>query len=145
MALWDKLRNGIENQRGATSRKEKTIVISPLPEEVKVEALRAEQEAYLRRVAVCTELRRVALERGDEVLYHQADELEREAEAVYRLRVGRLGLRLSPTPEGVDTRSASTRHSATHLTQLRRAAERLAPPPPPVPVMAEARIREVKP
>lgn len=135
MSLWDKLWSG----KGNRTKGSKTIVISPLPEEVKAEALRAEQEAYLRRVGVCTELRRVAVERGDESLYRQADELEREAESLYRLRVGRLGLQVP-----AESRPARAGSPASREEEIRAAATRLSPPLP-VPAGTEARIREVKP
>ncbi len=122
------------------------IVISTLPPEVQAEALRAEQEAYLRRVAVCTELRRVALERNDPALYEQADALEQQAEQLYRLRVQRLGIPI-PTSNGDGTKpSSSLANSPSGAARaVREAARPLLPPAPPVPVTAEARVREVKP
>lgn len=148
MSLWDKLWSSSQSpmrgpaERGVAGARD-PIILSPLPPEVQAEALRAEQEAYLRRVAVCTELRKVAVERGDEVLYRQADELEREAEALYRLRVGRLGIRLSPSQ---DKLAHTSLPRPTSEEQIRLAARRLSPPsPPPGPATAEVRIREVKP
>ncbi|MCS7021583.1 MAG: hypothetical protein NZU63_07135 [Gemmataceae bacterium] len=147
MSLWDKLWSGVSG--GSKAAVVRTgnggrgpIIISPLPDEVKAEALRAEQEAYLRRVAVCLELRRVAVERGDESLYRQAEELERQAEELYRLRVQRLGLQqLTQMPAGATVE----RNKQTREEEIRAAARRLAPPAPPAPATAEARIREVKP
>jgi hypothetical protein len=156
MSLWDKLWNSrSSNTLSPTDRKTAggrgPIVISPLPPEVQVEALRAEQEAYLRRVAVCTELRRVAVERGDEALYRQADELEREAETLYRLRVGRLGIRLPPhshdnlARQSMPSPSREEQIRPSREEQIRAAARRLSPPAPPATTTAEVRIREVKP
>jgi hypothetical protein len=65
---------------------------APLSPEVLARCLRAEQEAYLRRVSVCTELRRVAEEKGDADLSRQADAFEREAASVYNARVAALGV-----------------------------------------------------
>ncbi len=122
------------------------IVISTLPPEVQAEALRAEQEAYLRRVAVCTELRRVALERNDPALYEQADALEQQAEQLYRLRVQRLGIPIPSSSDEGSKPSASFANSPGGTARaVREAARPLLPPAPPVPAMAEARVREVKP
>lgn len=146
MSLWDKLWSRGDPTWGPADRRTTgtrgPIVISPLPPEVQAEALRLEQEAYLRRVAVCTELRKVAVERGDETLYRQADELEREAEALYRLRVGRLGLQL---PRSQDNPAHISTPRPTQEEPIRTAARRLSPLTPPVPATAEVRIREVKP
>ncbi|MBA2227098.1 MAG: hypothetical protein WHU94_03440 [Thermogemmata sp.] len=147
MSLWDKLWSSRpSNTWSPTDRRTAgargPIVISPLPPEVQAEALRAEQEAYLRRVAVCTELRRVAVERGDETLYRQADELEREAEALYRLRVGRLGIQL---PRSQDKLAHNNTPRLDQEEQIRAAARRLSPPSPSMPATAEVRVREVKP
>src|SRR6478736_1605776 len=60
---------------------------APLPPELLADALRAEQEAWSRRVAVCTELRRIGEESQNDLLIRQADELERQATAVYNQRV----------------------------------------------------------
>jgi hypothetical protein len=147
MSLWDKLWSSRSNNTWSPTDRRTTgtrgpIIISPLPPEVQAEALRAEQEAYLRRVAVCTELRRVAVERGDETLYRQADELEREAEALYRLRVGRLGIQL---PRSQDNLTHNNTLRPAQEEQIRAAARRLSPPSPPTLATAEVRVREVKP
>ena len=121
------------------------VVSGPLPEDIQRDAFRAEYEAYLRRLDVCTELRRVALERNDEALQRQVDELERQAAALYNQRVAALGVPKvkAPLPE------------PTPADDPRIAARRLTAPAPPVPVdpavrTAEARtprdtVREVKP
>jgi len=82
-------------------------ITEPLKPEVLADALRAEQEAYLRRVSVCTELRRVALERNDDSLARQADELERQAAALYNARVAGLGVARvkAPLPDPVAGRN----------------------------------------
>ena len=50
-------------------------------------ALRAQEEAnFLRRLAVCTKLREMALQTGDESLEQLADELEKKAGTVYKAR-----------------------------------------------------------
>jgi len=49
-----------------------------------------EVKAYLRRVTVCDELRRVALETHDEVLERKVDFLEQRAKAVYEQRTAHL-------------------------------------------------------
>src|SRR5262249_11165111 len=65
---------------------------APPPPEVVADALRAEQDAYLRRLSVCSELRRIGADTNDEALIRQADELERQAAAVYNQRVAVLGV-----------------------------------------------------
>jgi len=54
-------------------------------------ALRAQEEAnFLRRLAACDRLRRLALETNDDTLEKQADELQQKADSVYRQRTARL-------------------------------------------------------
>ena len=74
---------------------------APLPPEILADTLRAEQEAWGRRVAVCTELRRIGEETNNDQLVRQADELERLATAVYNQRVTALGVPKvrAPLPE----------------------------------------------
>ncbi len=66
---------------------------APLAPEVVADALRAEQDAYLRRMDVCTELRRVAEETKDDGLARQVDELERQASTLYNQRTAALGVK----------------------------------------------------
>lgn len=115
-------------------------ITEPLKPEVVAEALRAEQEAYLRRVSVCTELRRVALERNDESLARQADELERQAAALYNARVAGLGLARvkAPLPETLAT-GRSGPASAEEFAPAAERARRLQPPAAPVPGTTTAR------
>jgi hypothetical protein len=47
------------------------------------DAIKREQAAYLRRLAVCDQLREIALQKNDDELSHQADELQAQAWAVY--------------------------------------------------------------
>lgn len=113
-------------------------VSAPLPPEQLAEALRAEQDAYLRRVSVCTELRRIAVEQGDDVTVRQADELERQFGALYSARVAALGVSRAkaPLPEPSPTGEAIA---------VRSAANRLLAPPAPVPGTTTAQFREVQP
>lgn len=122
-----------------------------LPPEVIADALRAEQDAYLRRLSVCSELRRVGAETNNDALVRQADELERQAAAVYNQRVAGLGVPKvkAPLPE-------TTTAAGYTPVDTRTAAGRLTAPAAPVPgtVTAEAKapaapspepVREVKP
>src|SRR5262245_44260269 len=59
------------------------VVLGPLDPAVLAAALRAEQDAWQRRMDVCLKLKQIALARGDEPLARQADELERQATALY--------------------------------------------------------------
>lgn len=99
-------------------------------------SLRAEQEAWERRIAVCTKLRQVAIEANDDEMLKQVDELERQAAALYAARTKVLGLpKSAPEPD------------------VRQAARKLTTPPEGLDTAvrtAEARtpkdvIREVKP
>ena len=118
-------------------------ITAPLPPDIVKEALRAEQEAYLRRVSVCTELRRIAVERDDKALIRQADELERQTGAIYNARVAALGVSRTkaPLPEPTLASLAPSRDSAS----AKLAANKLTAPAPPVAGTTTAQIREVKP
>lgn len=130
-------------QAGPTVRTGPVTVAAPLKPEVVADALRSEQDAWLRRISVCTELRRVALERGDDALARQADELERQATALYNARVAGLGApkpKVPPSDIGVNslmTLDAPGSPSAR--------AKKLLAPAAPVPGTATADVREVKP
>jgi hypothetical protein len=122
-------------------------ITAPLEPEVLADALKAEKDALLRRLSVCTELRRVALERADDALARQADELERQAAAVYNARVAGLGVSRvkSPLPEPSPAEPVVSAEGVRTPEQLAKAkAARLTAPPAPAPVTASAeRIREV--
>lgn len=110
----------------------------PLPADQLAEALRAEQDAYLRRVSVCTELRRIAVQQGDDMTVRQADELERQFGALYSARVAALGVTRAkaPLPEPTSTGEAIA---------VRAAANRLLAPSAPVAGTTTAQVREVLP
>ncbi len=55
-----------------------------------VAALKREQAEYLRRLAVCDQLREVALKNNDENLNRQADELQAQAWTIYSKHVASL-------------------------------------------------------
>ena len=55
-------------------------------------ALRAEREAYGRRLEICTKLRQVAFDKNDDALARQVDDLERQASNLYNQRVEALGV-----------------------------------------------------
>ncbi|MFO0797553.1 MAG: hypothetical protein U0804_08740 [Gemmataceae bacterium] len=117
-----------------------------LAPEVKAAALRDEQDAYERRMAVCLKLREVAEQRGDDNLHRQVDELERQAGALYHARTAALGLPKA-RPADVLDRQLGTGVAVTPLTAP-------APPVPAGPATAAARataptsdrdVREVRP
>lgn len=130
---------------------------APLSPEAVADALRLEQQAYLRRVSVCDQLRLAGAERNDDALVRQADEIERQAAAVYNQRVAALGVprvksALPESPAGVLDRKLGTGVAVNPLTApgaptpldaggVRTAEARVpaAPTPPSAPV------REVKP
>lgn len=67
--------------------------VGPLAPDVMIAALQAEQDAYARRLDICTELRRVAVGTKDDKLGLKADELERLAEQTYNRRIAKLGVK----------------------------------------------------
>jgi hypothetical protein len=78
-------RSGVRAAGGAP----KTASVTPpsaLPAETVQAALKAEYEAWERRVGVCLRLRQIALDKNDEALMRQADELEQRANALYQAR-----------------------------------------------------------
>ncbi len=121
-----------------------TTITAPLAPEVLADALRAEQDAYLRRISVCTELRRVAIEKGDEGLGRQAEELERQASALYNLRVAGLGVSKGKALPTESARGLDSLDRGTSPEQAITQARRLAAPTSPVPGTTTAQVREVK-
>ena len=122
-------------------------ITAPLSPEVLADALRAEQDAYLRRVSVCTELRRVATERADDQLLRQADELERQAAALYNARVAGLGVSRvkSPLPPPTDDRAVADLGLTPERAESTVVkARKLEAPTAPIPGTTTAQqIREV--
>lgn len=72
------------------------VAVSPLDPSALAQALRAEQDAWQRRMDVCHKLREIAAQANDDPLFARADDLEREATALYHQRVGRLGVKAPP-------------------------------------------------
>lgn len=79
--------------------KRPAVIVAPPPAEIVVEAVRAESDAYARRLDACTRLRQIAIETGNDNLLNETDELERLAAAVYQARVARMGLSRSQAPK----------------------------------------------
>ncbi|MCE9564742.1 MAG: hypothetical protein K8U57_22135 [Planctomycetes bacterium] len=119
-------------------------ITAPLPQEVLIDALRAERDAWQRRVSVCEELRRIAFDKGDDALSRQADELERQATALYNLRVAGLGVTRVKAPLPESAGFASEALSSDSQTAAAK-ARKLAAPPTPVSGTTTAQVREVKP
>ncbi len=89
------------------------VLVGPLDPMAQAEALRAEQDAYLRRLDVCLKLREIATKKGDERLLMQADELEKQATSLYHQRVARLGVKAQiRTPAETLDRSAGASPAA---------------------------------
>lgn len=120
-------------------------VAAPLPAEVVNAALKAEQDAWNRRMAVFDKLRQTAADRNDDDLMRQVDEMERQATAVYAARVAALGVARPKPAESAAAaldRQLGTGAAVTPLTA----------PAPPAPVTGTASakktgdaVREVKP
>jgi hypothetical protein len=116
------------------------VVVGPLDPAVQAQALRAEQDAWERRMGVCLKLQQIALKLGDDKLAQQADELERQATALYYQRTARLGVKAGVrSPADVLDRTPGSAGAALPT---------VAPPEPVVdkPTSAHATaFREVKP
>ena len=69
------------------------VVFGPMDPGALAEALRAEQDAWQRRMDVCLKLRQIAADANDDKLLTQADDLERQATALYHQRTARLGVK----------------------------------------------------
>ena len=120
---------------------------SPLSPDAVAVAFKAENDAYLRRLDVCVKLRQAALERNDDALWRQVDELERQAKAIYEQRVGALGIPKSakaPLPSSTGF-AASLDLAPEKPIDPKAAAAKLVAPAAPVPASGTAEAREVKP
>jgi hypothetical protein len=126
---------------GPSAQTTPLTVTAPLTRAVLTQACQAETDAYLRRISVCDELRRVADEKGDPALNRQADELQRQAEALYNARTAALGLPTVKAPVSESTRVMRLEEPSTPQV----AANRLIAPVAPVPAETTAEVREVKP
>lgn len=116
------------------------VIVEPLPPDILAEAVRAEQDAYIRRLDVCTRLRAIAAEKNDDNLAQQAAELERRATALYEARVARLGVKPSGSPAPpAEVTLDQTLGSGVAVNPLTVAA------PQPAGTASAASLREVKP
>ncbi len=118
---------------GSPAQTPTPMVASPKPivvgfsAETMVQALKAEREAYMRRLDICTQLRKVALDTQDDRLSVRALELEQIAEETYRERIARMGVKqefrtASRPVESTLERTLGSGASVTPLT--------VAPPKP---------------
>ena len=69
------------------------VAVAPLEPAALAEALKAEQDAWGRRLEVCLKLRVVGNDANDEAMLKRADDLEKQATALYHSRVARLGVK----------------------------------------------------
>ncbi|MFO0935433.1 MAG: hypothetical protein U0798_02825 [Gemmataceae bacterium] len=69
------------------------VVVTPLSPAVIADAVRAEQDAVLRRYSICDRLRKLGEETNNSALVQQAADLEAQAKSIYDARVARLGVR----------------------------------------------------
>ena len=85
------------------------VVYGPMDPAALAEALKAEQDAYQRRLDVCLKLRQIAARTNDERLTEQADDLERQATGLYHARTARLGVKaaLRSVPDAADLTPAA--------------------------------------
>jgi hypothetical protein len=117
------------------------------------EAVKAESAAWQRRMAVCLKLREAAIARNDDQLLKQVDELEYQATAIYKQRVGALGVpkTKAPLPPAVVSSGITTTTSLLpeKPADPQTAASKLTSPGQPVPVgsasLPPAGVREVNP
>lgn len=117
-------------------------ITAPLTPAQLTKCLQAEQDAYWRRISVCDALRTVADEKGEPSLGKQADELERQATALYNARVTALGLPRTKAQPAEVTMSAMR---VEEPVSPKEAANRLSAPPAPSPIAVTAEMKEVKP
>jgi hypothetical protein len=128
-----------------------SAVLTP---EIIAQSVKAEYVAWERRMSVCLKLREAALERNDEALMRQVDELERQANAIYQQRVSALGVPkvkapLPPAPASTGF-AASFDLAPTKPEDVKVTAAKLVAPAAPVPVSGTASlptqgVREVNP
>jgi hypothetical protein len=85
------------------SPKPRPVIITPPTAEVLAEAIKAEMDAYVRRMDVCTRLRQVAVESNDDSLATTADDLERQAGLIYQQRCAKMGMNTEAPPRAADT------------------------------------------
>jgi hypothetical protein len=71
------------NKKDETNKPVETVAKEPSKREKEMADIKREQAAYFRRLAVCDQLRDVALKNNDENLRRQAEELEAQASAIY--------------------------------------------------------------
>jgi hypothetical protein len=71
------------NKKDDANKAVESALQEPSKREKEMAEMKREQAAYLRRLAVCDQLRDVALKNNDENLRRQAEELEAQASAIY--------------------------------------------------------------
>lgn len=108
------------------------VVNGPLDASAMAEAVKAEWDAWQRRVDVCLKLREIAAKSNDDRLFEQAEQLEKQATQLRDQRLSRLGVKsdLRKLPEGAE---------------IRPSAAPVVTPPTPVEPSEPRTFREVKP
>ena len=112
-----------------------------LPPDVVYTALQAEQDAYLRRMLICTKLRETAYDSNDEALLRQVEELERQADALYKQRMAALGVSRNiraPLPTTGGAVASSLDLAPEKPVDPKEAAAKLVAPAAPVPASGTA-------
>ena len=97
------------NDRLDAKKSDETAGQEPSRHDQEMAALKREQAEYLRRLAVCDQLREVALKNNDENLNRQADELQAQAWTIYSKHVASLSAPVAKTwgSEGSGSRALS--------------------------------------
>jgi hypothetical protein len=72
-----------DSKKDDSNKPAEAALQEPSKHEKEIAEMKREQAAYLRRLAVCDQLRDVALKNNDENLRRQAEELEAQASAIY--------------------------------------------------------------
>lgn len=135
-------RSGVRAVGGAP-KTASVVPPSALPAETVQAALKAESEAWERRVGVCLRLRQIALDKNDEALMRQADELEQRANALYQARASALGVPKVKAP--LPATASALELLPEKPLDAKAAATKLTAPAAPVPASETAEVREVKP
>jgi hypothetical protein len=94
-----------------------SVATKPDGKEQSTRVVADEQKIYLQRLEACTKLREAAIEKGDDDLMRQADDLEMQATEVYRRKISALPGSASLTMERLERRLGG---SATPLDSERK-------------------------
>jgi len=91
-----------------SKKTDEAVIQEPSKHDQEVAALKREQAEYLRRLAVCDQLREVALKNNDDSLNRQADELQNQAWTIYSKHVASLSTPVANAHNSEETKINGT-------------------------------------